>query len=251
MYQFIEPDIFKEISHIKCCFTEANREVTGLNTTIQTIPGLNFGINSDAPESEIDENYKTLLKPLGWNHKNLAIARQVHSDSINVVNSPGIYGQTDGLITTISEIEIGIQVADCAAVLVADGNPNNPLVGAFHAGWRGALSGIVTKGINKMVQLGGETGNLMAYISPCISVQNFEVGTEVASEFPAEYCDYESYNKPHIDLKRFIFDQLIDSGLREDHVECSPYCTISEDRFYSYRRERKKSGRMLGLIKLV
>ncbi len=251
MYRFIEPDIFKKIPHIKCCFTEANRDASELNAIRQTIPGLNFGLNSDVPKPELHENYQTLLEPLGWNHKNLAIARQIHSDSITPVHRPGIYDQTDGLITTKSNISLGIQVADCAAVLVADGNPDNPVIGAFHAGWRGALSGIIPKGINKMVQHGGDTNTIRAYISPCISIQNFEVGFEVASEFPEEYCDYESYDKPHIDLKRYIYDQLIDSGLKEDHVECSPFCTISDDRFYSYRRERKKSGRMLGLIKYI
>lgn len=251
MFRVIRPQIFANIPHVDCFFTEANRDAEAFREIKQSIPGLNFGLNSSAPEEEVEENCNTFFTSIGLNPQNLSIARQVHDNEIKIVHKPGVHDQTDGLITTKSGLILGIQVADCAAVLVADSNPDHPVAGAFHAGWRGALKGIVPEGIAKMVQQGGDLRSLKVYISPCISIENFEVGNEVASEFPSEYCDRVSYEKPHIDLKEYIRGQLISSGIQEHHIECSPYCTIRDDRFYSFRREHYNSGRMLGVIRLT
>ena len=250
-FRVIRPQIFANIPHVDCFFTEANRDTEVLRKMKQSIPGLNFGLNSTAAEQEVEKNYTTFFNNIGLNSKNLSIARQVHGDNIKIVQKPGVSDQTDGMITTKNGLILAIQVADCAAVLVADSDPNRAVAGAFHAGWRGALKGIVPKGIAKMVQEGGELASLKVYISPCISVESFEVGNEVASEFPSEYCDRVSYEKPHIDLKEYLRSQLIDNGIQDQNIECSPYCTIRDDRFYSFRRERYKAGRMLGVIRLT
>ena len=251
MFRVIRPQIFANIPHVDCFFTEANRDAEVLRKMKQSIPGLNFGLNSTAAEQEVEKNYTTFFNNIGLNSKNLSIARQVHDIEIKVVHKPGINDQTDGLITTKRGLALGIQVADCAAVLAVDSNPDHPVAGAFHAGWRGALKGIVPEGIAKMVQQGGDLRSIKVFISPCISVENFEVGNEVASEFPSEYCDRSSYAKPHIDLKEYLRSQLIDNGIQDQNIECSPYCTIRDDRFYSFRRERYKAGRMLGVIRLT
>lgn len=250
-FRVIRPQIFANIPNVDCFFTEANREAGLLLKKNQSIEGLNFGLNSSASEVEIEENYHTFFTNTGLNPSFLSIARQVHGNKIIVVNRPGIHDQADGLITSEKGLILCIQVADCAAILAADTDPQRSIAGAFHAGWKGALKGIVPDGISKMVQMGGDLSTIKVYISPSISVESFEVGKEVASQFPSEYCDNVSYEKPHIDLKGYIRGQLISSGIKEHHIECSPDCTVRDTRFYSFRRERYNAGRMLGVIRLT
>ncbi|MEX0945441.1 MAG: peptidoglycan editing factor PgeF [Balneolaceae bacterium] len=214
------------------------------------IKGLNLGLNSEENESIVQKNYDLLFDETGWNQNQLIIARQVHSNNIKSVQEPGIVEGVDGLVTDREDLLLGIQVADCAAILIADPNPVHPVIGAFHAGWRGAVAGIVGEGLNEMINLGGNPAQCKAFISPCISVDNFEVGEEIASKFPSEYCDYNHFDKPHLNLKAFLRDQLLECGVKEPHIETSPFCTIDDDRFYSYRRERDQSGRMLGVIRI-
>lgn len=143
---------------------------------------------------------------------------------------------------------LGIQVADCAAVLVAD--ENSGIIGAFHAGWRGALSEIVPSGLKAMEAAGGILSDFKVYMSPSISVTHFEVGEEVSSLFPRRYRHESAGKKPKVNLKRYLTDQLLDSGIPEATIEVDPHCTFAEPFLYSYRREGEKSGRMLALIQL-
>lgn len=226
-------------------FTESNRNIVN---TKESIPGLNLGINTNAPDAIIQNNLTLLFAELGWDIHQLATANQVHGSNIQIINKPGIYDNTDGLITKAKNLALGIRVADCAAVLIAD--PSSEVIGAFHAGWKGAAGNIIPKGITKMISLGADTDQMIAYVSPCISKSNFEVGEEVASKFPDEFVDRVSYTKPHVDLKAFILQQLIQGGLKKLSIEVDECCTVEDDQFYSYRRERSSAGRMLALIKL-
>ncbi len=244
MIKKIEPAIFSD-SNITVFFTESNRHTFHSE---RGVPGLDLGFNTRSPDPIIRQNYETLGKELGNKKLKLALARQVHAARIREVSEPGIYEETDGLITTIPALALGIQVADCAAVLAAD--ETNGVIGAFHAGWRGAAGGIVPKGIEQMKKRGAHPGQMAVYISPCISRKNFEVGEEVARRFPAEFCDFENYEKPHVDLKSFITHQLIHSGIPGNQIEVSQECTLDDERFYSYRRERERAGRMLAFIQL-
>lgn len=243
---YLKPDVFKAEGNILAVFTKANR---GNYKPDAAIPGLNLGFNSAAGKDEIRENYRQLATDLGVPAENLALAKQVHGTDIKVINKPGVFDACDGLITTHDGLYLGIQVADCAAVLLAD--HKHGVAGAFHAGWRGAAGNIIPKGFQKMAELGADPHHTRAFISPGISLQSFEVGEEVASQFPAQFCDYERYAKPHVDLKGFIRWQLENAGLAKYHIEISQACTMKDPQFYSYRRERNNSGRMLALIGLT
>jgi YfiH family protein len=245
--KLIRPSVFSESSDIVAAFTESNRSENP-DERSDNDDGLDFGLDTASGKSEIESNYKQLLSELDILSGSIALANQVHGSNIKVVKKPGIYEETDGLITTKKGLTLGIQVADCAAVLIAD--EEKKIIGAFHAGWRGAVANIVPKGIKKMEKLGGEISNFKAYISPCISKRMFEVGDEVAIQFPEKFVDRLTYKKPHIDLKGFIQDQMEKVGIKESQIEVSPDCTMQELRFFSYRRERDKAGRMLGLISL-
>lgn len=242
----IRPSIFSESAHITAVFTEANRFSTPQKNSVN---GLDFGINTSTNEAETKKNYNSLLNGLGLPPNSLALANQIHSSNIEVIDKPGLYEDTDGLITIKPGLSLGIQVADCAAILIAD-EPNQ-VIGAFHAGWRGAVSNILPKGVEKMKSVGGLVKNFKSYISPCISEQMFEVGEEVAEQFPDFFVDRSTYSKPHVDLKGYLTHQLIEAGMKMEQIEISPGCTMQDNRFFSYRREREKSGRMLGLITLI
>ncbi|MDZ7757347.1 peptidoglycan editing factor PgeF [Rhodohalobacter sp.] len=239
------PSIFDKDSQITALFSESNKEI--INTG-GYVPGLNLGYNTEAEPAEVDKNFKLLFNKIGWNRTHLAIANQIHGSNIIQVTEPGVYDDTDGFITDKTGLSLGIRVADCVAILAGDSV--NGIIGAFHAGWKGAADNIVPKGIRKMTQLGADPDHIRVYLSPCISFKNFEVGEEVASQFPDQFVDRESYKKPHVDLKGFIHRQLLNSGVNKENIELSEDCTVQDSKYYSYRRERDRAGRMLGLIKL-
>ncbi len=243
--KIIYPNILNRHEVVSAFFTEANRAVTNHDGSI---PGLNLGYNTSAGESEVSDNFYSLFSYLGWDSGAYTIARQVHGNRVETVNSPGIIEAADGLVTRKRGLAIGIRVADCAALLAAD--PQNHVVGAFHAGWKGAASGIVSRGIAKMASIGADPENIFVYASPCISQKNFEVGEEVAVKFPEQFIDRQNYKKPHVDLPGFILSELIKSGLNREQIKISNECTIDHSKYYSYRREREKAGRMLAMIKL-
>ncbi|MDX1590439.1 MAG: peptidoglycan editing factor PgeF [Balneolaceae bacterium] len=246
MIKIYSPEIFKETDNVQCVFTEANRTTVNENGAI---PGLNLGYNTSAGDDEIDKNFSDLFASLDWDQNQIALAEQVHGAHIETVNKPGTRPSTDGLVTNVTGLPIGIRVADCAAVLIAD--PVQKVAGAFHAGWKGAASDIIPNGIDRMVQLGAKPGSMYVFISPCISEENFEVGEEVAVRFPEKFVNRINFKKPHIDLKGFIIDQLIQKGVDTNNIECSSSCTMEDDIYYSYRRERDRAGRMLAMIKLI
>ena len=215
----------------------------------QQIPGLNIGFNSVERHDIILHNLKLLSDEIRTKTSNIALGEQVHKTNIKLVTKGGIFSETDAFVSNTPGVALGIQVADCGAVLLGDSW--NKVIGAAHAGWRGAVSKIVPKTIQKMLELGAETSRIKAFISPCLAVHNFEVGEDVADQFPTNLVDHNSYEKPHVDLKGLIMEQLLFSGILPKNIECDNRCTIDhEDLFYSYRREKEKSGRMLGVIKI-
>jgi len=231
---------------ISAWFTLKNAEWQKADRNIQ---GLNLGYNTSEDRQVVAKNRLALLSQLSLDEDWVAFADQVHSTRIQIVTQGGTYPSTDGLITQIPGLALAIQVADCAAVLLWDAH--NKVIGALHAGWRGAAGGIVEQGIKKMKELGADPAQMKAYVSPCISLKHFEVGQEVAVQFPDKFVNYEQYEKPHVDLKGFLRWQLEQNGLPGSHIEISRRCTIEdENHLYSYRREADQSGRMMGIIQI-
>ncbi len=244
--KILRPSTFLSQKGVEACFTESNRDRINRSGSV---PGLNLGYNTAAGPAEVDRNFDVLCDHLGWKRDHLAIAEQVHSSNIEVVTKPGVYKECDGLITTVPGLALGIRVADCAAVLVAD--VQQGVAGAFHAGWKGAAGNIMPKGLELMIHKGGEPNNFLVFISPCITQKNFEVGEEVAEQFPDQFVDRNSYDKPHVDLAGFIYQQILTMGVLKENIELTEECTVENSRFFSFRRERERAGRMLGAIKLT
>lgn len=245
-FSFIIPEAIKKDSAVEAWFTLKNRPYKAPDSYIE---GLNLGLNTCDDEYVIRQNRSALLSSLNLDEKWVAYAEQVHSNRVQVVNEGGVYSATDGLITTLPGLTLAIQVADCAAVLLWD--PVNYVVGAFHAGWRGAVAEILPQGLQIMQKEGADIQALNAFISPCLSLDKFEVGIEVAEQFPTEFVNQDHYSKPHVDLKRFLVHQLKEEGMEAGQIEVREECTVrDDDHFYSYRREGNASGRMMALIRL-
>lgn len=231
---------------VSAWFTLKNANI--LNTD-SDVPGLNLGFNTNASAEEVSKNRALLAKEIDTPLHGIAYAKQIHGTEIKEVSEGGFAGDCDGIITIQKGIALAIQVADCAAVLLCD--KEHQIIAAVHAGWRGAVGGIVPKAVELMLKKGANPENIQAFISPCISLNKFEVGDEVAQKFPDSFVDSNSFSKPHVDLDSFIRWQLTEHGVLKMNIENSTACTFSnENEFYSYRREGVNSGRMMAIIKL-
>jgi len=212
------------------------------------IEGMNLGFNTNEKEEVVKGNRNFLANSISTDIDNIAFATQVHGTEIKEVTEGGIFEDIDGFITDKKGLALAIQVADCAAVLLAESESG--LISAVHAGWRGAEASIVPKAIQKMVAKGADLEKIQVFISPCISMDEFEIGEEVAQKFPDKFIDRKSFEKPHLDLKGFINHQLLKAGVHEDNIEIHGSCTFKEPEYFSHRRQGEEAGRMMGIIKL-
>lgn len=245
-FALIKPKLVEE-GEVRAWFTLKNQMY---GTETHSIPGLNLGLNTAENKELVTKSRLELLSNLDIDQDWVAYADQVHSNRVQFVIEGGIYPSTDGLITKVPGLTLAIQVADCAAILLWDSD--SKIIGALHAGWRGAAGNIVPKGIKKMTDQGADPQKIKVFVSPCISLKNFEVGQEVADQFPDEFVDYERFEKPHLDLKGFLNHQMTEAGIPESQIEVREGCTVEDaEKFYSFRREDKQSGRMMALIQIA
>ncbi len=197
----------------------------------------------------LENNRTTISEYLRRPDLMLSMGTQVHGTQVAYTGKPEIIADTDGLVTDRNQLAIAVLVADCAAVLLAD--PVHRVVSAVHAGWRGAVQGITEQAVSNMIKVGAEPDMIKAYLSPCISQSRFEVGEEVASLFKEQFVDYNG-PKPRVDLQKFVFQKLVDSGVSSDRIQVDQRCTYTENRsLHSYRRDGEDSGRMMAVIALA
>jgi len=240
---------------------------------------LNLGWKADDEDANVRENRRRFLAGLcddlhGGNAFRLVTVRQVHGDGVEVVRGGEGPLETadgravlegDGLVTGVPGVMLGIQVADCVPVLVAD--TERRVVGAFHAGWRGTLAGIVGKGIATMAEVyGSRPEDLVAAVGPSIGPCCYAVGEEVragfrerfpyAAELFREVTD-GSGSAMHLDLWEANRRQLVEAGIPAEVVTVLGECTACSReegggrRYFSYRAEQGRTGRMMGAIGVV
>ena len=205
------------------------------------------------------KNRAEVLEALGRPRATLAQLTQVHSNRVVTLNDPhdaAARPEADGIVTATPGVLLAIQTADCAPILLAD--PEAAVTGAAHAGWRGALSGVIGATVAAMRGLGAEPSRIVAAIGPTISLDNYEVGPDFAANLVKEHRDAESRlrttpgGRAHFDLPGFVFDQLIEAGVGK--VNDLGRCTYGNPKHYfSHRRathEGRKAGRQIALIGL-
>ncbi len=204
---------------------------------------LNCGFGSGDPAENVSRNRAIALDRLGLPDDGLVTCRQVHSATIVTVDQPWRRGDgpsADGMVTRARGVVLGILAADCAPVLLHD--PVARVIGAAHAGWRGALGGVVEATVARMAALGAEPRLIRAGIGPCIGPSSYEVGPEFSRLFLAEDPAAEAYFTPAQRAGHFMFDLAgyVAHRLGRASVElvqrAAHDTATEEERFFSYRR---------------
>jgi YfiH family protein len=219
--------------------------------------GLNVGFGSDDDREAIEGNRRLAVAAL-LPEAELATVHQIHSPEVVVANRAWPQDQrprADAMVTDTPNLLLGILTADCAPVLFAD--HRGVVVGAAHAGWRGALAGVTDATIAAMERLGARRENIHAAVGPCIAQPSYEVDEAFRGRFVEDEADNARFfiagesGKPHFDLEAYVVHRLIAAGI--DEVEALNLDTYSDaDRFFSYRRSTHRGeadyGRQLSAI---
>ena len=203
--------------------------------------GLNGGLGSRDDPAHVAENRRRLAEQMGVAPEHLLNVHQIHSPDTVVVTGPwaGDKPRADALVTRTEGIAIGVTAADCGPVLFAD--PAARVIGAAHAGWKGALTGVLESTIDAMEKLGAERSGIVAAIGPLIRQHSYEVGSEFVERFMDADAEHSVFFIPSeraghamFDLPGFIRMRLENAGiLMIDDIGIDTY---SDERFYSYRR---------------
>ena len=237
----IKPYIFLPYPGIVCGFSTK----IGVGRKAPYFFNLSYSVG-DAKEI-VDDNRRAFFSELGLNKKMVSYQKQVHGDKINEADLSGNCGESDALITTRKNLGLAISSADCPAIFIYD--PVKKVIAAVHSGWRGTEKQILKKTIQKLFNdFKSNPLDLVCYISPSISLRNYEVGEEVASLFDNKFVKTEK-KKYYLDLARANYQMLIDSGIKSSNVQLSGLCSFEyKDLLHSYRRDGSRSGRALGVI---
>jgi YfiH family protein len=212
--------------------------------SIQPYSSLNLGAFTNDHKEAVQRNKEILYSDLGINGDQIASSFQCHGNEVLNVVEPGYYEGFDALITNKKDIFLQILVADCTPILLYD--PQNEVVAAIHAGWRGTANNIVQKTLEKMKDVfNTNPSDCFAYVGTCISQPFFEVDEDVAEYFDQEFYVFDKEkNKYFIDLKDCNVRALSDAGLMKNHIAVSPFCTVKDNHlFFSHRHEKGTTGR--------
>lgn len=250
---------------LMCRGLEENGFTNGFSTRLG---GVSFGsdelnlagFNEDEAEN-IHENRRRFLSVFDGNYQ-LAVAWQVHGDTIRNVKSAADIGDSDeradAVISNLEGVLAGVKTADCVPVLIGD-----PATGAFaavHAGWRGTVQSIVQKAVRELGRAyAAKPENLACAIGPAACGRMYEVGQDVIDEFTdklgtrsLEFFTPTKESHALVDLHLANKVQLLEMGVKEANIWTAPFCTMERpDLFFSYRLEKKtkgKTGRLMSVI---
>ena len=203
--------------------------------------GLNVGLGSNDDRAAVLENRTRVANWFGQPLENLATVHQVHSPDVVTVDETydGRRDQADALVTRTPGLVLGVLAADCGPILFADAD--NGVIGAAHAGWKGALTGVLENTIEAMIALGAKRASIRACLGPSISKASYEVGPEFVARFLETDPAYARFFTPSKREGHSMFDlpALTLMRLERAGVEAQSLgiCTYPDDeRFFSYRR---------------
>jgi YfiH family protein len=223
---------------------------------------LNGGIGSDDAPANVAGNRTRMAAALGVAPENFLTAYQIHSPDVVTVERPWMPDarpRADAVVTRVPGIAVGVSTADCGPILFADARAR--VVGAAHAGWRGAFTGVIEATIAAMEACGADRADIVAAAGPMIRQPNYEVGPEFVARFAAADRTNDRFFKPGerdghpmFDLAGYIVGRLSAAGIR--CVEDIGRCTYADAvNFYSYRRSVHRNeadyGRHINAIALA
>lgn len=216
---------------------------TGVYASLNCGPG-----SGDAPEA-VRENRRLAVERVGLGLAPLVTCRQVHSADVARVTEPWDHAdapEADALVTNETGVALGVLTADCAPVLFCD--PQAGVAGAAHAGWKGAVNGVLEATVKEMERLGASQKNIRAAVGPCIHQKSYEVGDDLARAVmeasPWAHDLFEPARRAEryqFDLPGYVAGRL--ARLNLGHFEVIALDTYSDvDSFYSYRRTTHEGG---------
>lgn len=222
---------------------------------------LNCGLGTSDDPARVQENRNRVCRALGASGSRLATLRQVHSAKVVIVDSASDLtdrAEADALVSSTPGIVLGVLAADCAPVLLCD--PRAGVVGAAHAGWRGAVSGVTDTTVEAMIALGADPGNMVAAVGPCIAQPSFEVGPDLvdavldATPWAEHLFIPGTGDRQHFDLKRYLLGRLARLGVAHSEALADDTLTAQDD-WFSYRGAnvagQRECGRNLSAIALL
>jgi polyphenol oxidase len=203
---------------------------------------LNAGIGSNDDPANVAENRRRMAEQMGVQPPHFLTVHQTHSPNVVVATAPwdnGSRPMADAIVTRIGGLAIGASAADCGPILLVD--PNARVIGAAHAGWKGALTGVLESAIDAMETLGAERNGMIAAIGPLIRQPSYEVGAEFVERFIDADSDNALFFMPSVrdghsmfDLAGYIRRRLENAGvLMIDDIGINTY---TDENFFSYRR---------------
>ena len=222
---------------------------------------LNGGQGSDDDPDRVRENRDRMAAALGVAPDRFITAYQIHSADVIIAEDPWTREarpRADAIVTRVPGLAIGVSTADCGPVLLADAQAR--VVGAAHAGWRGALAGIIEATVAAMERLGAERARIHAAIGPMIRQPSYEVGSDLVARFRAADPDNARFFAPApraghamFDLAGYVTSRLDRAGI--GRIEDLNLCTYADARFFSYRRATHRAepdyGRHINAIALA
>jgi YfiH family protein len=203
---------------------------------------LNGGIGSSDDPAHVAENRRRMAEQIGVQPSDFLSVHQTHSADVVMASGPWqgpSRPRADAIVTRTEGLAIGASAADCGPILLAD--PRTRVIGAAHAGWKGALTGILESTVDAMEKLGAERSGIVAAIGPLIRQHSYEVGAEFVERFVDADAENTLFFIPSIreghamfDLAGFIRSRLENAGVLM--IDDTGLDTYSDQRFFSYRR---------------
>tara|TARA_Y100000741_G_scaffold346491_1_gene312883 strand:+ start:2520 stop:3281 length:762 start_codon:yes stop_codon:yes gene_type:complete len=241
---------FKNIKH--CFFSRKNGFSNG------NYESLNCGLGSDDKKENVTKNLNWVSQKIGCDQESLITLNQKHTNEVICFNSNADIKNKltgDALVTKVKNIGISILTADCASILFYD--PKNKIIGCAHAGWKGALGGVIQNTVKKFNELNSKNEDLIVVVGPCINKKNYNVKIDLFKKFIEQNKENEIFFKKKndenydFDLRSYINKEI--SNLDIKNIENIEKDTFSESEFfYSYRRscvnKEKDYGRCISVI---
>ncbi len=221
---------------------------------------LNCGLGSDDNPANVRANRITALRALGLDQTRLHNVHQIHSAKcVSIHSTKNVESDADALVTDQVGQTLSILTADCTPVLFqGQKHDGQPIIGAAHAGWKGAVAGVLESTIKEMCSLGAVAETIVAAIGPTIGPNSYEVGAEFKAEFIKVSSDYDQFFKQEdrglfFDLPAFCEHKLKKAGIQQVFLKTLDTFFHEED-FFSYRRathrKDKDYGRQISLISI-
>lgn len=212
---------------------------------------LNLGLHTGDDPKAVQQNRALFFNALGIRKQNVVFPEQVHSDTIRFVDTPGIVPHCDALITNRTNLFLSIQTADCFPVFVYD--PVQKAVGIIHSGWRGTVKNIVGQTIRQFkARFHSEPERLLVAVGPGVQQSCYQIDEATAKYFHPKFLKPDGPEHFKLNLQGAIIEQIRDEGVPNANIEIDTDCThCRSDLYYSYRRDGKQSGRMMGIIGIL